>query len=128
MICSCCGCRRLEFDSVLWDELNAAWRLAKPEVAYIDKQQGLHCARCLCNLRAMALAKAIMACFGYAGLFQDFVCDGVAQDLRILEVNESGNLTQFLRDAPGHVLRCYPDIEMMSLPYQQATFDLVVHS
>src|SRR5262249_22826277 len=28
----------------------------------------------------------------------------------------------------GHVLRCYPDIDMVSLPYADATFDLVIHS
>jgi SAM-dependent methyltransferase len=112
----------------LWDELIAAWRLARYEVAYIDRQQGLHCAGCLCNLRAMALAKAIMNCFGYSGLFQNFVLDSVIQDLRILEVNKAGELTQFLACAPGHVLRSYPDIDMMSLSYDQATFDLVVHS
>jgi SAM-dependent methyltransferase len=76
----------------------------------------------------MALARAIMNCFGYAGLFQDFVRDGAGRDLRILEVNEAGNLTQFLAEIPGHALRCHPDIDMRALPYGEAAFDLVVHS
>jgi SAM-dependent methyltransferase len=128
MMCCCCGCRHLKLHQVLWDDLIAAWRLASHEVAYIDRQQGLRCDRCGCNLRGMALAKAIMGCFGFAGLFQKFVRENAAQGLRILEVNEAGNLTQFLDDIPGHVLRSYPDIDMMSLPYGEAAFDLVVHS
>jgi hypothetical protein len=48
-------------------------------VAYIDRQQGLSCAGCGSNLRSMALAKAVMACYGYSALFNEFVRSDVAK-------------------------------------------------
>jgi SAM-dependent methyltransferase len=128
MICCCCGSREFESGPILWPELIAAWRLADDEVRYIDRQQGTHCGWCLCNLRTMALATAVMRCYGFTGLFRDFVREPVAQGLRVLEVNEAGNLTPFLEQIPGHVFGSYPAIDMMALPYDESSFDLVVHS
>jgi SAM-dependent methyltransferase len=113
---------------VLWNELIAEWRLANHEVTYINRQQGLHCKRCRCNLRSLALAKAIMRCAGYRGLFEAFVEEATVRRLRVLEINEAGGLTQFLSRLPGHVLGCYPEIDMLALPYPDCSFDLVVHS
>jgi hypothetical protein len=128
MLCCCCGSTRPDYSKVLWDELIHEWRLSNYEAAYIERQQGLRCAVCCCNLRSMALAKAIMSCFGYGGLLKDFARGPAMQTLQILEVNEAGDLTQFLAQLPGHVLRCYPDIDMMAIPYTEASFDLVIHS
>ncbi len=128
MQCSCCGSDRTNEVRVLWKELIDAWQLASHEVDYIDHQQGFHCQGCSSNLRTMALARAVMACFGYSGLFRDFVQTETARALRILELNEAAALTQFLRGLPGHELACYPDVNIMSLPYEDDGFDLVVHS
>jgi SAM-dependent methyltransferase len=113
---------------VLWKELIDEWRLAPHEVAYIDRQQGCHCTVCSSNLRCMVLARAIMACFDYPGVFRDFVKSELARSLRLLEINEAAALTPFLREIPGHVLAQFPDVDMMSLPFEEGRFDLVVHS
>jgi SAM-dependent methyltransferase len=113
---------------VLWKELIDQWRLAAHEAAYIDHQQGLHCTACGSNLRSMALATAVTACFGYAGLLAEFVRGEAARRTRVLEINEAGGLTQFLQTLPGHVLARYPGVDMLNLPFGDHEFDLVVHS
>src|SRR5947209_11775487 len=128
MICCCCGSADIDSGPILWPALVAAWRLSPEEVRYIDRQQGTHCTWCLCNLRSMALATAVMRCYGYAGLFDDFVRDELARGLRVLEINAAGNLTPFLEQLPGHVFGSYPDVDMMALPYRDGEVDLVVHS
>jgi SAM-dependent methyltransferase len=128
MICCCCGSRHFALRNVLWKHLIDEWRLADQEAAYINRQQGFHCTGCHCNLRVQALATAIMACVGYAGLFKGFVQDKEVQKLRILEINQAGDLTQFLRTSAGHTLKSYPEIDMMALPYPDRSFDLVIHS
>jgi SAM-dependent methyltransferase len=128
MKCTCCGSDRIEEKQVLWPELVGAWGLAPAEAAYVNRQQGARCAECGVNLRSMVLARAIMACCGYSGLFRDFVAAGGARPHALLEINEAGKLTPLLRQMPGHVLVRYPQVDMMSLPYAEGTFDLVVHS
>jgi SAM-dependent methyltransferase len=126
--CRCCGHDRFEHKSVLWSELIAEWSLAPYEVEYIERQQGTVCVACGSNLRSMALAVAIMQSLAFRGIFRDFVCGEAAAGLRILEINEAGGLTPFLREVPGHVLQAYPHIDMMDLPFGSESFDLVVHS
>jgi SAM-dependent methyltransferase len=111
----------------LWPSLIEEWRLSPEEVAYIDRQQGTICQDCGASLRAMVLALAIMNCCGYSGLFKDFARRPFRR-VNILEINEAANLTKFLRRIRGHILARYPDVDMMALPYADATFDLVIHS
>ncbi len=113
---------------ILWRELIDEWRLSQYEVAYIDRQQGFHCSQCHSSLRSMALARAVMRCFGYSGLFKDFVKEPATQKLQILEVNEAGTLTQFLSQCAGHTLKSYPELDLMNMPYKDESFDLVIHS
>ncbi|WP_083888273.1 glycosyltransferase [Pleurocapsa sp. PCC 7327] len=126
--CSCCGHTKFTFSTVLWQSLIDEWRLANYEVEYINRQQGLKCENCQSSLRTMALAIAIMKCFGYEGLFQDFVLTEQAQKLKVLEINEAGQLTRYLAKIPGHVLTSYPEVNMIQMPFQDGSFDLVVHS
>lgn len=128
MQCFCCGSDRFAEVPVLWKELIDAWRLGSHEVDYINRQQGFHCQECSSNLRSMALARSIMMSFGFSGLFRDFMRTERARSLRVLEVNEAASLTMYLKEAPGHLLACYPDVDLMSLPYEDEQFDLVVHS
>jgi len=93
------------------------WRLGPHEVDYINRQQGFHCASCGSNLRSMALAKAIMTFLNYSGLFRKFVSSDLAKQLRILEINESGSLNQFLKKLPHHMLKGFPEIDMMNLSW-----------
>jgi SAM-dependent methyltransferase len=113
---------------VLWKALIDEWRLADHEVAYVNRQQGFYCTGCSSNLRCMALAKGIMNYFGYAGLFRDFIQTDHARSLRVLEINEAAALTPFLRALPHHDLRRYPECDMMNLAFDDASWDLIVHS
>ncbi|MGC1976104.1 MAG: class I SAM-dependent methyltransferase [Candidatus Sulfotelmatobacter sp.] len=48
--------------------------------------------------------------------------------MRVLEINEAGQLTQFLSKLPSHSVARYPEIDMTRMPYSQGSYDLVVHS
>jgi SAM-dependent methyltransferase len=128
MFCPCCGSTKTQEQSVLWKQLIDEWRLAPPEVAYIDRQQGFHCTGCEANLRSMTLASAIMTSCGFSGLFKEFIRSKQAASLRVLEINGACHLAQFLKALPNHVLIEYPQTDMMNLPFDDRTFDLVVHS
>lgn len=127
-VCTCCGSDQLRESSILWDSLIQEWQLSNDEVKYIDRQQGLHCLQCHTNLRSMTLAKAIMRCFNYNGLFKYFVKLPRIQQLKILEINEAGSLTQYLSQTGNHTLAVYPEVDLRCLPYPDLSYDLVVHS
>lgn len=126
--CRCCGCPQLAQHDILWPALIDEWRLARHEVLYINRQQGLACVECGANLRSMALGEAIMRSFGFDGLLAEFVTSEVAAHLRVLEINRAGALTPFLQRMAGHSLREYPEIDMLALDVMDTSFDLVVHS
>ena len=128
MICYCCGSNEINYQDVLWQELVDEWRISNYEVEYINRQQGLHCQNCGSNLRSMALAFSIMKCLDYKGLFKEFVKEEKFQNLQILEINEAGNLTQFLKQIPGHQLKMHPEVDMMNIQLPDTSFDLVIHS
>lgn len=125
--CCCCGSNSFELTPILWPELVQEWGINDAEAAYIDRQQGLHCADCGSSLRSLALAAAIMRSFGYRGLFKRFVRNPLRR-IRTLELNEAGNLHRYLRKLWGHRIGRYPEVDMQRLPYRDNTFDLVVHS
>jgi len=126
--CPCCGSRELAFKKVLWDELVSAWGLSQYERDYIDRQQGVSCRACGCNLRSMALAVAICRCYGFSGTLLHFVEKRAHKGLRVLEINEAGGLTQFLSRLPKHYVGRYPELDMTSMQFAAGEFDLVVHS
>jgi SAM-dependent methyltransferase len=126
--CVCCGSEDIVANKVLWQALVQEWGLAAYEVQYIDRQQGLQCRRCGSSLRTMALALAICRCYGHEGTFSQFVEASRNRGLRVLEVNEAGNLTQFLSKLPGHIIGRFPKLDMTRMPYSEGSFDLVVHS
>jgi SAM-dependent methyltransferase len=128
MICYCCGSSSFTSDNVLWQELINQWRISNYEAEYINKQHGNKCTKCHSNFRSIALAFAIMKSFDYVGLFKDFVKEERIQNLRILEINEAGNLTHFLQQIPNHTLSIYPESDMMNMKFPDMSFDLVLHS
>ncbi len=129
MTCYCCGSeKKFNFQKVLWKELIEEWRISDYEVEYINRQQGEHCQDCGSNLRSQALAFAIMKCFGFKGIFQDFVREKQFQSLQVLEINEACSLMQFLQQMPGHQLKTYPQLDMMNMNIADMSFDLVIHS
>jgi SAM-dependent methyltransferase len=128
MECPCCASLEMSEKSVLWPQLITEWRLAEYEVAYVNRQQGLSCVVCGSNLRSMVLAKSIMACYGFSGSLRQFVRTDLAKVLHVLEINEAFMLTQFFKEMPNHVIVEYPTVDMLSLPFDDNQFDLVVHS
>lgn len=126
--CVCCGKRDIAFIPVLSQALIAAWELAPEEVAYIDRQQGVHCRACGATLRCWTLAHALMRARGFAGLFCDFAKRADVRALRVLEINDAGGLAPLLRDLPRYTQGRYPTVDMMRLPYDDGAFDLVIHA
>ncbi|MAT80236.1 MAG: SAM-dependent methyltransferase [Phycisphaerae bacterium] len=127
-ICEVCGGRAFHFETVLWDELVDAWGLSDEERLYIDRQQGECCRDCGANLRSIALAGAIRSHLGMEHWLQDELVRRRWRKLDILELNEAGTLSPLLQSHAGHVLGCYPEVDMQAMPYPDASFDLVVHS
>lgn len=126
--CVCCGSTSISFEPVLWDKLIREWDLTEEEAAYINRQQGIRCKRCKSNLRSMAIAYVMMQYAGYHGLFMDYVKTGKIKRKKILEVNEAGKLTQFLKKIPGHLICQYPQVDIQDLPFPASSFDIVLHS
>lgn len=124
--CSCCGAEDFGQREVLWDELVDAWGLDEAEARYIDRQQGYFCTSCGSSLRSITLATAIMRHAEFDGTFAEFV--STPRALRILEINEAGQLTFYLEQLPSHILASYPEVDMCELPFEDQSFDLVVHS
>ena len=128
MECSVCGGRAFTSRAVLWDALAGDWQLSPAERDYIDRQQGTSCDACGANLRSIALANALRACLGTAALLSDVVGMHAYRRLRLLEINEAGSLTPTLRRLPGYRYVAYPEVDMHALPFDDRTFDVVVHS
>lgn len=124
----CCGVDFVQ-RPVLGAELIAAWQLTPDEAAYIDRQQGHLCVSCQSNLRSRTLAAALLDRFGFAGGLRDFCTNSWrARSLRLLELNEAGRLSFWLKSLRRHTLACYPDVDMQALPYADASWDAVLHS
>ena len=104
------------------------WQLSPYELAYVNRQQGEFCNACRCNLRSLALAEAIRSFFYTKTLFKDLVLSEAAKRTSLLEINEAGNLTPFLKHFGGYVFGKYPEVDIHQLLYPSDTFDLVVHS
>ena len=127
-VCICCGGTSFEHTGVLWPELIAEWELSSDEAVAVDLQQGHHCIDCRSNLRTMVLARAIVRCYGGREPFSSFIRSAAANVLRVLEVNRAGELTQFLSGLPGHRLVEFPQYDMLALPFEDRSYDLVCHS
>lgn len=127
--CPVCGGTAFDQRIVLWGQLITDWQLSIDEVAYINRQQGHICIACQSNLRSRTLALALMDCFGYAGTLQEFCASSrYARSLHLLEVNQAGSLSPFLKRLRQHTLACYPDVDMQALPYNSETWEIVLHS
>jgi SAM-dependent methyltransferase len=126
--CTICGGKEFSFQPVLWPSLIQEWELGEHEVDYINRQQGHSCRGCGSSMRVRVLALAILSIFAEGGTFADFIYSSTAQQLKILEINKAGNLHEFLKKHPGHLLVEYPEYDMMSLKFPDHHFDLVIHS
>lgn len=127
--CWCCGSTAgTRFRRVLWPELCAQWALSDEEQEYIDRQQGEECEACGSSLRTQALAKAVLLTFRARGPFEKFVRTLRGRSLRILEINQAGELTKFFSRLSLHELWEYPRLDMMNMPANFGErFDLILH-
>ncbi|UNK48897.1 methyltransferase domain-containing protein [Lysobacter sp. S4-A87] len=124
--CAVCGHRGYRHQDVLWDGLVSEWALSEAETAYINRQQGTQCLGCGCNIRSIALAKAICASAGFEGTLTELIATAPSE--RMLEVNEAGTLNPWLRQFPGHVFGSYPQVDLQKLSLADASVDLIIHS
>lgn len=126
--CSVCGGASFTDRAIIWDGLAAEWQLSPGERAYLDRQQGTVCGTCGANLRSIALSDAIRNAVKTDPCLKEFIKTDEAKPLKVLEINEAGDLSPTLRQLHGHLLATYPEVDMHSLPYGDETFDMVVHS
>lgn len=124
--CVICGHREFVHDDVLWPALVDSWELDSSETAYVNVQQGTRCSRCGSNVRSQALARAIVMTLGLTGTLASAV--RAPTGVRMLEINEAGTLTPWLSQLNGHIIARYPECDLTRLPYDDASFDFVVHS
>lgn len=127
IICSICGNDEFQESAVLWPALIDEWNISPEEVTYINQQQGTHCVRCKANLRGIALGRAICEAFHATTSLTDYVKTPQATRLRVLDINGTA-ASEALSVLPGYVRADYPDIDMQAMPYQEASFDIVIHS
>ena len=125
--CAVCGHREYGFTPVLWDELVRAWELSEEQRWWIDRQQGQRCLGCACNLRSIALARALTGVLGGDGTFDQAISDP-PPGLRVLELNGAGDLSDRLSRLPGHTPAGYPEADLEALPFADHAFDVVIHS
>jgi SAM-dependent methyltransferase len=69
-----------------------------------------------------------MSAYEFEGLFKRFIFYPRIWMKRVLELNRVGSLSAFLGKLPRRTLAEYPQVDMQSLPFQDASFDLVLHS
>lgn len=126
--CPLCGSDRARDAAVLWPELIASWELTPAETALINRQQGRCCALCGANLRSQTLAAAWLDLLEWRGTLETLVVSARVSSLRVLEINEAGALSPFLRRCPGHVFAPFPRHDMQHLELPEGHFDFVIHS
>jgi len=128
MKCFVCGHNQFRYNNVLWADLIDKWQLCHEEVNYINRQQGFCCTGCGNNLRSMALAAAILRTYNFSGTLSQFVESDLDRTHKVLEINEAGGLSPFLKKLPNHQLVQYPEYDMTNLSFEPGTFDLIIHS
>ena len=127
-MCEVCGHDAFVHADVIWPELAKEWELSDEERAHVNVQQGTRCGRCGTNVRSQALARALLRCVGWHGTLDAYVTTPPSPSPRMLEINEAGTLAPWLSRLASHRLARYPEYDMRRLPFDDGTFDLVVHS
>jgi SAM-dependent methyltransferase len=126
--CFVCGANKFEYQEILWEELISEWELLQSEVEYINKQQGLTCKSCKSNLRSITLAKSFLIAVKSNKTLNGYAKTLKAGRLKILEVNEAGNLHATLLKFKKLTFAEYPEVDLQELPYRDESFDFIIHS
>jgi len=128
LVCPICGGIGVSEMDILWPELIEAWNLTLDEVLLINRQQGQCCLQCGSNLRSRTLAGAINECFSWPGTLRDLVNQPNTSQVRLLEINEAGNLSYYLHRFRKYEFASYPDVDMQRMDLPSDIYDIVVHS
>jgi len=115
----------------LWKDLIKEWQLSSAEAELIDLQQGMKCKSCHTHMRGNVLALAILKCLNSSSLSLAQLINeekSLVSNIRILEINEAGNLGSYLSHFSHHQRINYPEFNMHDLSSFSARFDLVIHS
>ena len=128
MVCPVCSNNKFAQVQVLKQRLIDEWELKSDEVDYINKQQGFHCTKCFSSLRSMTLADSVMQFFSLKGNLEQSSNSSFGRKIKILEINEAGNLHSIFSRYRNYTFAEYPKIDMQKLPYKENSFDMVVHS
>lgn len=127
LICSLCGHKGFQENSILWPDLIKEWQLSADEAAYVDRQQGMRCEGCGANLRGVALGYAIRSALSVSLPLNEFAQTDAAKALRILDMNGT-SVSSVFAWLPHYLRADYPKVDMQAMPYDDEEFDLVVHS
>ena len=129
--CYACGGSEYYVSQVVWKELIREWQLSPSEAEAINLQQGMKCKSCHTHMRGNVLALAILNCLG-SDVFSlaELVNNNTeeAHKIRILEINEAGNLGSYLSRFAHHQRVDYPTIDMHNLDSIGQQYDLIIHS
>jgi SAM-dependent methyltransferase len=112
----------------LWQELIDDWQISPEETAYINRQQGTSWCGCHDNLRSIALAKAILAKYGFPGTLNKFFDSSKGKSLRVHSINTAGGLSATLGTLASYKLAEYPEHDMTNLDFANESSYLVIHS
>ncbi len=128
MECPICRNNSFHQTEVMKKRLIEEWALNPDEVTYINRQQGFYCTSCGSNLRSMTLADSIMKQFDFQDVFKNFPKSKIGRKLKLLEINEACGLHPFLTSFKKYKFANYPDIDIQNLPFEDSTFDIIIHS
>jgi SAM-dependent methyltransferase len=128
--CAVCGGSESRFKEIISKDLANQWQLSPEELDYVNRQQGQSCVNCGSNLRSLALAEALRKLLGLDLPLREVKSALAARDQRfsLLEINEAGSLSSYLKELPGYAFGSYPQVDMHNLPFEDGTFDILVHS
>lgn len=140
LFCTVCGGNDFSDSKILHAGLIRDWELDSRQVDYVNRQQGTNCTSCKCNLRSIVLAEALLDSYGFKGKTMEKLISKKSKKMwlktmqrnsspeTILEINEAGKLTPWLKKLPGYTFGSYPTVDMTALPYSSESFDLIIHS
>lgn len=128
LVCSICGGTNFTDHKVLWPELIVEWQLSRQEHDYVDKQQGCSCSACGASLRIVALGNAIRSITQSTFPLRHAIKSGALNDWRLLDCNGAESISAALSVLPSYQRANYPEYDMRNLPFEDGSFDLVIHS
>ena len=123
--CAVCGTegRQVYSSWVLSRELARRWGEG------LAARESLFCEHCGCSLRVRRIAQVLVDLYAArATTLVELVREDAFRALRVAEINAIGRMHPFLAAAPGLVHVEYPEEDILSLSWDDESFDLVLTS